>query len=252
MGLLLVPKLLAWIVLLTQRDNAETASAAAFAALAGILIETFLSGLIAPVMMIFQSLRGRRNPARTRRRLAGAAPRRRRGAAPRNDPQICAADAGRYSHGRQRLGGFVAAAAVDDPGDPRPVAGHSHRTAVIKSQVAAYRRPGLFATPEQTTPPRVLVRANELADADRENVAAPLQELRGNPDLLRTHLINLPVKSRHRGQIDPHLAIARAKIEDAESFEEAVGYLTPRETFAVLGSEAVLRAILKLPVARTM
>ena len=45
--------------------------------------------------------------------------------------------------------------------------------------------------------------------------------------LLEEHLANLPDgKRRNRGQIDPHLAIARAKIEDAESFEEVLDYLT--------------------------
>jgi membrane glycosyltransferase len=52
---------------------------------------------------------------------------------------------------------------------------------------------------------------------------------------------------RIRGQIDPHLAIARAKIEDAESFDEALGYLNSHETFAVLNSRAVLTLLLQLP-----
>jgi membrane glycosyltransferase len=65
---------------------------------------------------------------------------------------------------------------------------------------------------------------------------------------LDAHLINLPgEKPRKRGQIDPHLAIARAKIEDAETFDEALGYLTARETFAVLNSPAMLRAVCAMP-----
>ena len=70
--------------------------------------------------------------------------------------------------------------------------------------------------------------ANELANAAREPFSGPMRELRNNPDLLDAHLTNLSVKPRNRGQIDPHLAIARAKIEDAESFEDALGYLSPR------------------------
>ena len=43
------------------------------------------------------------------------------------------------------------------------------------------------------------------------------------------HLANLPdERRRNPGQIDPHLAIARAKIEDAESFEEALAYITSK------------------------
>ena len=54
-------------------------------------------------------------------------------------------------------------------------------------------------------------------------------------------------KRGNRGQIDPHLAIARAKIEDAETFDEALDYLTPRETFAVLNSPATLKAVYAMP-----
>src|SRR6185312_8808214 len=42
-------------------------------------------------------------------------------------------------------------------------------------------------------------------------------------------------------------AIARAKIEEAENFEEVVSYLTPRETFAVLGSNALLGGVGVMP-----
>src|ERR1700730_13084801 len=54
MALLIVPKLLACILLLTQTDN-RGKFGGGLLVFAGILIETFLSGLIAPVMMIFQS-----------------------------------------------------------------------------------------------------------------------------------------------------------------------------------------------------
>ena len=78
-----------------------------------------------------------------------------------------------------------------------------------------------------------------------------MHELRNNPDLFDAHLTNLSVKPRNRGQIDPHLAIARAKIEDAEIFEDALGYLGPRELFAVLNSRTILEALFKLPMAET-
>jgi membrane glycosyltransferase len=76
-----------------------------------------------------------------------------------------------------------------------------------------------------------------------------LRDLRDDPDLRQAHLQNLcGQKPRHRGQIDPHLAIARAKIEDAECFDDALGYLTPRETFAVLNSPIGLAALFDLPI----
>jgi membrane glycosyltransferase len=117
--------------------------------------------------------------------------------------------------------------------------------AILSSRVANSR---LFRTPEETAPPPVLIRANQLAGAAGEAIQHPLLELRSDPRLLDAHLMNLPGDRRgNRGQINPHLAIARAKIEDAESFDEALGYLNSREEFAVLSSPSMLRALHAMP-----
>ena len=109
---------------------------------------------------------------------------------------------------------------------------------------------GLLWTPEQTAPPDVLVRANELAKGSDGVAVSPLRELCQDGSLLESHLVNLPdEKRRNRGEVDPNLAIARAKIEDAESFDEALGYLTQRETFAVLNSPTLLQALCAMPRA---
>jgi len=105
----------------------------------------------------------------------------------------------------------------------------------------------LFKTPEETSPPQVLLRANELASASHRAVSCPLLELRRDADLREAHLDNLSSpRPRNRGEVDPHLAIARAKIEDAETFDEAATFLSPRETFATLHSPAILGALLDL------
>src|SRR6266478_1048814 len=107
----------------------------------------------------------------------------------------------------------------------------------------------LFRTPEERAPPQILVRANELASAAGAAIERPLLELRSDPRLLDAHLMNLPRdRSRNRGQINPHLAIARAKIEDAETLDEALGYLTSREEFAVLGSPGTLETLHAKPL----
>ena len=63
--------------------------------------------------------------------------------------------------------------------------------------------------------------------APHSPLACPLHELRRDAALLEAHLNNLSgQRPRKRGEVDPHLAIARAKIEDAETFEEAAGYLS--------------------------
>src|SRR5450759_1006573 len=113
----------------------------------------------------------------------------------------------------------------------------------------AGRPPLLFGTPEQTSPPHVLARANQLAGASQEAIACPLLELHSDAGLLQAHLDNLPGHGkRTRGQVNPDLAIARAKIEDARCLEEALQFLNSRETFAVLSSPLVLRILFELPV----
>jgi membrane glycosyltransferase len=123
--------------------------------------------------------------------------------------------------------------------------------ALLSSTVGGKRASRLFGTPEQNAPPQVLIRANELARALHQPIACPLRELRNDRALREAHLRNLSArKTRNRGQIDPHLAIARAKLEEALSFEEALGYLTSRETFALLNSPTVLGLLFELPSPR--
>ena len=74
MGLLILPKLLAYVLLETQSRNRKLFGGG-LVVFAGVLIETLLSGLIAPVMMIFQSSAVAEILAGTRCRLAGAATR---------------------------------------------------------------------------------------------------------------------------------------------------------------------------------
>jgi membrane glycosyltransferase len=123
--------------------------------------------------------------------------------------------------------------------------------ALMSSSVYLNQKSSLFQTPEQTSPPAVLARANELMSAPHAPLACPLRTLGSDSVLLDAHLNNVPGEpTRKRGEVDPHLAIARAKIEDAETIEEAAGYLSGREKFAVLCAPTVLRDLLALPSAR--
>jgi len=244
MGLLIVPKLLAYVLLATQTRNRKQFGGSLVVFL-GLTLETFLSGLIAPVMMIFQSsavteiLLGRDAGWQVQRRDDGEWPARdliRRYAVP-------------------TLFGVGMAASAFAVSLPlllwmTPVIMGLLLCVPIAMLLSKGSNPNsrLFRTPEQTAPPQVLIRANELANASGEAIACPLRELCNDPRLLDAHLINLPGdKPRKRGQIDPHLAIARAKIEDAETIEEALGYLTSREKFAVLGSPTLLQTVLAIP-----
>jgi len=250
MGLLIVPKLLACLLLLTQPENRRHFGGA-LVVFAGILVETLLSGLIAPVMMIFQSsavgeiLLGRDAGWQVQRRDDGGVARGeviRRYALPTAVGIMMAATA--YAVSLPLL--LWMAPVIVGLLLAIPI-GILSSTAGSGSDLG---RPGLFGTPEETAPPHVLTRANELANASHRAFGCPMRELRNDPDLLQAHLINLCVRPRKRGQVDPHLAIARAKIEDAESFDDALSYLGQREVFAVLNSQAILAALLGLPEAR--
>jgi membrane glycosyltransferase len=245
MGLLLLPKLLAYILLLTQAESRKQFGGG-FRALIGILLETLLSGLIAPVMMIFQStavgeiLLGRDAGWQVQRRNDGEVPRReiiRKYALPTFIGVAMAVSA--YAVSLPLLlwmAPVIAGLVLSIP------------IAMLSSTAEPdLHRSRLFNTPEQTAPPEVLLRANELANAPHSAVSCPLKELLNEPDLLSAHLNSLRASPRIRGRIDPHLAVARAKIEDAESFDEALRYLNPREAFAVLNSRTVLQSVLQLP-----
>jgi membrane glycosyltransferase len=246
MALLIVPKLLAYVLLLTQTENRRKFGGA-LRVLAAIVTETLLSGLIAPVMMIFQSsavaeiLLGHDAGWQVQRRDDGEVPRDeviRKYLIPTLFGIAMAASA--YAVSLSLL--FWMAPVIVGLLLAIPIA-------MLTSTAGATRAARLFGTPEQTAPPLVLARANELANASHRAMTCPIRELRDDPGLLAAHLKSLAgQKRRTRGQIDPHLAIARAKIEDAESFDEALGYLHARETFAVLNSPAVLGALLEFPL----
>ncbi|WP_299813317.1 glucans biosynthesis glucosyltransferase MdoH [Tardiphaga sp.] len=245
MGLLIVPKLLAYALLLTQGDTRKRFGGG-FLVLLGIMVETVLSGLIAPVMMIFQSsavgeiLLGRDAGWQVQRRDDSGVPLRevvREYAVPTLIGVLMAISAYAVS-----LPLFLWMTPV--------IVGLllSAPVAMLSSRLLqAGQRAGLFGTPEQNTPPKVLDRANELALTAPTYGTSPLHELRGDAELREAHLRTLADQPRTRGQIDTDLAIARAKIEDAGGFDEAVSYLSTRETFAVLNSRIALELLARLP-----
>lgn len=244
MGMLILPKLLAYIVMLTRSDERKQFGGG-LRVFAGIFTETLLSGLTAPVMMIFQSsavggiLLGRDAGWQVQRRDDGVVSREvtlRKYAVPTFFGLAMAISA--YAVSLPLLLwmmpvilGLLLAIPL----------------ALRSSSASAGAASSLFKTPEETSPPQVLRRANELANMLHRPVACPLLELRRDVDLREAHLDNLSgARPRNRGEVDPHLAIARAKIEDAKTFDEAAVFLSPREKFAVLNSSTVLGALLDL------
>ena len=87
--------------------------------------------------------------------------------------------------------------------------------------------------------------------AVRNNVAGPLQDLRSNPGLLKAHLMNRPAKPAIAAE-SIRICDRPGEIRRCREFRRSAGYLDPHETFAILNSEANLRALLELPAARTV
>lgn len=244
MGMLILPKLLAYIVMLTRSDERKQFGGG-LRVFAGIFTETLLSGLTAPVMMIFQSsavggiLLGRDAGWQVQRR----------------DDGVVSREATLRKYAVPTFFGLAMAISAYAVSLPlllwmMPVILGlllAIPLALRSSSASAGAASSLFKTPEETSPPQVLRRANELANTLHRPVACPLLELRRDVDLREAHLDNLSgAKPRNRGEVDPHLAIARAKIEDAKTFDEAAAFLSPREKFAVLNSSTVLGALLDL------
>jgi membrane glycosyltransferase len=243
-ALLIAPKLLACILVETQPQIRQQFGGG-LVVLAGLVVETLLSGLIAPVMMIFQSaavgeiLLGRDSGWQVQRRDDGELPRAelmRKCALPTVFGVAMAAVA--YGVSLPLL--FWMAPVIAGLLLCLPIA--------MISSGASGSNSRLFRTPEQTDPPQVLARANELMSVSARIAASPLLELREDSQLLENHLMNVrDYKQRKRGDVDTHLAVARAKIEDAETFEDVLDYLTEQETFAVLNSPMTLRSVVAIP-----
>jgi membrane glycosyltransferase len=93
----------------------------------------------------------------------------------------------------------------------------------------------------------VLLRANELAAVPGPFSTDALFRAPWQSAMVKHHLDSIVHRTkRMRGQIDSNLEVARAKIDDAATFEEAIGYLTTRETLAVLNDRPMLERVMKM------
>jgi membrane glycosyltransferase len=234
MGLLLAPKFIGYLAMLADRTARRGFGAAR--AFASLLLEIVISGLIAPVMMLIQSasvmgiLMGRDSGWAAQRRDDGTLPWR---------------DVVRR-YGRHTLFGLVLAVAAYEVSFSL----FAWMTPVIVGLILAIplaqwtaspaagrwlRRIGLLVAPEETRPPEVLKRANELADQFRGAPQAGLRRLLTDPALLAAHRALLPAPPRRRrGDVDVALAVGLAKLADCMSLTEGEAMLTRQEKMAVL------------------
>jgi membrane glycosyltransferase len=246
MGLLVVPKVLAYLVLISGGDRRH-AFHGSLRLFCGILCETLLAALVAPSMMILQSgavaeiLLGRDAGWQVQRRNGGEIARGeiyRKLAAPTLWGVLMGLSA--YAVSLPLLlwmspviTGLVLAVPLG----------------LLTSRRSSPAR--LFATPEDDRPPPVVHRANELAASARVEVTVALQQLREDDELRTSHLASLSHGAQNKfGRIDVPLATARAKIEQCELFDEVVSWLDKSEIRAVLNDAATLQYVLELRRAR--
>lgn len=242
-GLLIVPKLLAYVVLISRRSE-RVVFAGSARVLCGILVEIALAALIAPLMMVLQSravaeiLAGRDAGWHVQRR---------------GDAEVARGDMYTLLGGPTLTGLILGLSAY---AVSLPVA--LWMLPVVFGLVLAVplglvtsspmRNAGLFATPEEKFPPQVLKRARELAASPGIAVTSALERLRQDPELLKHHLASLSQASRPgRKQIDVPLIVARAKLDQSHDFEEAISWLDPQEVRSLLNDVVLLRRVLQMP-----
>ncbi len=248
MGVLLGPKILG--VMLVMRNRIRAAEFGGRGkVLAGLLLETILSSLTAPVMMLIQtsavmgSLAGRDVGWRTQRR---------------GDDRVPFREVALRHRGHTILGVVlgVSAFAVS----PMLLAWMSPVVlglllAIPLSGLGASRRcgqalarMGLLVTPEESNPHPIIIRSRIIQDElalKGMPVTDPLQRIATDADLRALHLaMLLPPRGGIKGEVDVDYVVAMAKLQQAGNIEEAASFLSPREKLAVLGSaEGVERLV---------
>jgi membrane glycosyltransferase len=252
-GILLAPKFLGLAIALIEPKTRRGAGGA-LALIASTIVEIIFSAAFAAIMMLIQSgsvaqiLSGRDTGWNPQRRDDGSIP--------------FSSIARRHrSHALLGLITLFAAALIS----PSLVVWMSPTIAGLILSIPlswasgnltlglAMRRIGLLRTPEETSPPTVVERANLLAAEllltghDRDDA---LQAISTDPALRVVHESFLGEAPRHRrGEVDVEVAVATAKLNDAQSLEDARAWLTPRERVAVLGDRALIAMLVRLPSA---
>jgi membrane glycosyltransferase len=251
MGVLLAPKFFGLIAALIQTDTRRGCGGAA-RLIASAILETVMSALLAPIMMLIQSgsvvqiLSGRDtgwNPQR------------------RDDGSIPLISIVRRHRAHMALGILTLFAGMLI--SPSLVAWMSPTIAGLILAIplswasgqlwigVALRRLGLLITPEETAPPAIVLRSNELsmelARTGRDGDDG-LRAVHGDPVFRAQHESFLPSAGRRRrGEVDVEEAGATAKLNDAKSLEEVVGWLKPKERMAILNDRALISLLVRLP-----
>jgi membrane glycosyltransferase len=247
MALLLIPKLLGAIAL-TRADRRDCGGSLRL--LVSLVLETILAGLMAPVVMLTQSLHvatilfGRDSGWNAQRRDDGSVPFRVTAAQYRWHTALGLVLAGTAWAVSSSLALWMApvvlglALAI-------PLAAVTAR----RGAGLALRRRGLLRIPEELHPPDVLACAYRLTQdisATHDSVHGMLRLLE-DPVLHAAHRRMLPTASPMRPHaIDVALAVARARLDLAQSPAEAFAAMTPAEQLACLSDPSSLDRLMML------
>jgi membrane glycosyltransferase len=112
------------------------------------------------------------------------------------------------------------------------------------------KRLKLLLTPEETVPPPIAMRANQLCSelAAQGDAADAFRVLNVDQEFRDLHETMLPAGVRsERGRFEQDKVMAQAKLAEAGSLDEAVRWLTPRERFIALHDRALIGLIARLP-----
>lgn len=236
MALLFLPKLLAWLAMLVRSEH-RRGFGGGVRAFASVLVEMLVSGLIAPVMMLDQSLTV---AATLSGRDVGWNVQR------RDDDALPWAQVARVYAGHTAVGVLLAVAAY-----AVSWALFLWMTPVIAGLLLAIplagltanahlgrglRRLGLLLVPEERTPPPILSRANELAVRIERSLPAldAIARLSSSGTFADAHRAMIEPRARRRGDVDVDLVVAIARLDEATTTEDARAMLSDRELLAVL------------------
>jgi membrane glycosyltransferase len=249
--ILLAPKIFGMIVVLANGPD-RRASGGGLRLIVSTLGEILLSALLAPVMMLIQSasvfeiLLGRDSGWKPQRR---------------DDGSIPFADIVRQHRGHTIFGALAGVAAYAM--SPYLFAWMSPTIlglllAIPLSWASGQlglglwlKKRGLLMTPEERTPPPIATRANalsqELALAGHDGEDA-LRVMHDDVAFRSIHEAMLPPGTRgDRGRFEQDRVMARAKLSEAATLDEACQWLTPKERFIALHDRAMISLLARLP-----
>jgi membrane glycosyltransferase len=247
---LLVPKMLGLVRALWSR-RIRRGGGGVIGVAASVLLESVLSALYAPVLMMVQSghvfdvLLGRDSGWKAQRRDGGGST---WGEA--------------WDHHRKHMFLSIITAVIIWFLSPPLLAWVSpallglflavplSKASGSRTLALALARMGLLRTPDEVDVPRVASRRQAILAAAHSLPADGLRHLASNREARLAHVQgNLPRPPDARGRPDPNSFTAEQKLRDARTLEEALEWLTPLERVEVAGDLSLLNQLASLPDA---